>query len=163
MLTPLQLANIDPVTLERHICNERDTFAGVWAGLTDEQMTHRPGPQSDWSVKDLMAHVLFWEGLAIAEVTALLRGEVFGHGDLHNVNATVFERNKDRSLAEVTAEFEAGKLALQAVLGYMIDMPAANPVIWHKAAYRLHFNTARHYSTHTADLRAYVLSLDSGD
>ena len=41
--------------------SERADLAALWQGLNREQMTRRPGPQPDWSVKDLIAHITWWE------------------------------------------------------------------------------------------------------
>jgi hypothetical protein len=43
------------------IRSERAELEALWAGATEEQMTRRPGPQADWSVKDLIAHLVSWE------------------------------------------------------------------------------------------------------
>ena len=52
-----------------------------WAGLIDviegipaEQMSE-PGVSGDWSIKDLLGHIAYWEGRAIAVVERRLTGE----------------------------------------------------------------------------------------
>ena len=46
--------------LER-IRKDREVLAALWGGLTEERMVRHPGPQEDWSVKDLIAHTMWWE------------------------------------------------------------------------------------------------------
>ena len=34
----------------------RALLSSQWEGLSEEQMTQRPGPHPEWSVKDIIAH-----------------------------------------------------------------------------------------------------------
>lgn len=87
-----------------HKC--RDEIEACWEGATEEQMTARPGPQADWSVKDLIAHLTFWE----QDVLTSLGNSALGttpdwNADTDAVNARVFEANKDRPLTDIQADF----------------------------------------------------------
>lgn len=78
----------------------------LWAGATEAQMTERPGSQADWSVKDLIAHLLYWEQQVIAEVRLGLEGGIPDlSGDDDVINARVFEENRDRPLSEILKAF----------------------------------------------------------
>ena len=44
-----------PRDLLERIRKDRAALAALWDGLTEEQMVRRPGPQEDWSVRDLIA------------------------------------------------------------------------------------------------------------
>ncbi len=59
--------------LER-IREGRAALTALWAGLTEEQMMCRPGPQENWSVKDLVAHITWWEAFILERVTDLISG-----------------------------------------------------------------------------------------
>ncbi|MBZ0284543.1 MAG: ClbS/DfsB family four-helix bundle protein [Anaerolineae bacterium] len=78
----------------------------LWAGANEDQMTERPGPQADWSVKDLIGHLLYWEQQVIAEVRIGLEG---GIPDLSEeddvVNARAFAANRDRPLDDILKAF----------------------------------------------------------
>ena len=46
------------------IRQDRAGLALLWSGLTEEQMMQRPGPQADWSVKDILkVKIPNWSGL----------------------------------------------------------------------------------------------------
>jgi len=78
----------------------------LWAGANEDQMTARPGPQADWSVKDLIGHLLYWEQQVIAEVRMGLAGGIPDLSEADDVvNARVFAANHDRSLDELLKGF----------------------------------------------------------
>ncbi len=144
---------------------DRAAFAALWDGLSDEQMTQRPGPQSDWSVKDLMAHITFWERHMSANVGHLLKGEpTHKVDDLDAMNAQVFEDNKNRALSDVLAEFETQLSMLEAMLMGLSEDDINNP---HRFPSRggtallntLIGDTFGHYADHRPDLERYVKGL----
>lgn len=56
------------------IHSDRQSFSILWQNLTDEQMTQYPGSQEDWSVKDLIAHVVWWEDFMMKRINDKLSG-----------------------------------------------------------------------------------------
>jgi hypothetical protein len=140
----------------------REALAALWGGLTEEQMVRRPGPQEDWSVKDLIAHVTWWESFILKRVTDLINGaksEPAEHQDV--LNARAYERHKDSPLAEVLAAFDANWPKLEALISSLSDEQINTP-----AYYRtydgiallpvLRAGTFSHYPGHITDLCAYV-------
>jgi hypothetical protein len=79
------------------------------ATMSEEQLT-RPGVTDDWSVKDHLAHLTWW-GRRI--ITVLHGGDdpidamPGGEKTEDEINANVYAANRDRSLAEVRAAFDA--------------------------------------------------------
>jgi hypothetical protein len=69
-----------PHDLLAQIRKDRAAMAKLWGCLTEEQMTHRPGPQADWSVKDLIAHMTWWESFIMEGVTGLHPTQHCGSG-----------------------------------------------------------------------------------
>jgi hypothetical protein len=137
-------------------------LAALWVDLTEGQMICRPGPQEDWSVKDVMAHVAWWESFILERATNMINGAKSEPAEHHDVlNARAYEQNKDRPLAEVLAEFEANWLKLEALISSLTDEQLNTP-----AYYRtydgvallpiLEAGTVSHYPVHLADLHAYV-------
>ena len=45
-----------------------------YAGLSDAQLT-QPGVVGDWSVKDILAHVTWWEEEALTHLPHILEGQ----------------------------------------------------------------------------------------
>src|SRR5690348_2615157 len=111
------ITHMTPDELMARIRKDRASFAALWAGLTDEQMTRRPGPQSDWSVKDLIAHIAAWEKRMLDNGEQLRKGEpLIPRPDIDAVNVDIFTMNKDRPLADVVAQFDAQMPMLEAAL-----------------------------------------------
>jgi uncharacterized protein (TIGR03083 family) len=79
--------------------------------IESEQMTRRePG---EWSVKDILAHLAFWErsliaqqvlGMSAAEAYCLDE-DVLQRADEDEINAILFERSRDRDLLEVLSDW----------------------------------------------------------
>jgi hypothetical protein len=90
---------------------ERRRLEKNLAELSVDEMT-QPGAVGDWSVKDVLAHLIDWEQRFLAWYQAGLRGEVpetpapgLTWGDLDILNQQIFEKHQDRTLADVLAEF----------------------------------------------------------
>ena len=67
----------------------------------DPERLSEPGVTSDWSVKDIVAHIGFWERSVL---DGLRTGERGLQGEVDEVNERVFRINRDRPLDEVLAE-----------------------------------------------------------
>ena len=78
------------------------------AGIPDE-VFGRPGIFSDWSVKDMLAHITFWEQRLIAYTNGAKESLVQPGEDeqvaIDRINAEVYAANRARPLAEVRADF----------------------------------------------------------
>ena len=76
-------------------------------GRLDVARLETPGlAGGDWSAKDLMAHVTFWESLMIARLGGP-KPAVEWAGDVDSTNAAVYAANRSRSLADVRHDFDA--------------------------------------------------------
>ncbi len=95
--------------LLRRSRDEHERLEAILATLGDEQMT-TPGVAGEWTVKDHLAHITWWEQRVI---------RVLGHGEpdpldampiedksTDGINADVYAQNRDRSLADVRASFD---------------------------------------------------------
>ena len=70
----------------------------------DERMTI-PGVEGDWSIKDILAHVIWYE----REMVGLLDERTLAGSDLWKLphaerNALIYQQNRDRSLEDVLNE-----------------------------------------------------------
>ncbi len=81
--------------------------------LSPEQMT-RPGVMEEWSVKDVLAHLVEWEQMVLSWHAAGLRSQVppipaegFNWGRLPQLNQRIYEKHRDRALADVQKQFQA--------------------------------------------------------
>jgi hypothetical protein len=146
-----------------HEC--REDIEACWEAATEEQLTARPGPQADWSVKDLIAHLTFWEQDMLTSLgNSALATTPDWNADTDAVNARVFEANKDRPLAEIQADFRRSLEQICDLVGGLSDDDLTNIEIerlklgdgtqlWQYIA----DETYEHYrDDHLADVRAWA-------
>ncbi len=92
------------------------------AGLSEEEQI-RPGVTGDWSVKDHLAHLTWWEQSVIRilagapDPIAAIPGNA---KDEDAINAYVFAQNRDRSLADVRTAFD---VSYQQMLHLIASVP----------------------------------------
>jgi uncharacterized protein (TIGR03083 family) len=155
----------DKAELTNRIQREWSALLRAVENLSYEQMT-RPGP-GGWSTKDNLAHLSEWEQF-------LLRNQFQGHSphealqidqatlehsDIDELNAILFERNRDRSLPDILADLHDTHAQLLAALEQMpgSDLmklthaigPEARPVmVW------IVYNTYEHYEEHRKTIQA---------
>lgn len=95
---------------------ERRRLEKNLAVLTDEELVQSGvgGPKGEYSVKDILAHLVEWEQMFISWYQAGLKGgvpEVPAPGitwrQLKILNAQIFEKHRNRSLEDIKAEFES--------------------------------------------------------
>lgn len=103
-----------------HQCHAE--IENCWAEATEEQLTQRPGPQPDWSMKDLIAHLTFWEQDMLTSLgNNALKTTPDWNDDTDAVNARVFEANKDRPLADIQADFRRSLEQICNLVGNLSD------------------------------------------
>src|SRR5258705_8509980 len=89
------------------IRHRRSRLEHTLGGLSPDKMVI-PGVESDWSIKDVIAHLLFWEQRALFWLKAARDG--FSDDDhtwndsVDNLNAQNYEANKNRPLEDVLDE-----------------------------------------------------------
>jgi len=92
---------------------ERSALEGFLAELTAAQMT-QPGIVGEWSVKDVLAHLIEWEHMVLSWYSAGLQGKVpvtpaegFNWAQLPQLNRQIYEKHRDRALADIQKEFKS--------------------------------------------------------
>lgn len=140
---------------------DRLAFARMWDGLSEAQMTIRPSVQDDWSVKDLIAHIAWWEYHMADWVTQAVNGETVVRTEtVDEANARIFEEKKDLTLAVVLAEFNASFVKVMELVPTLTDeqINDADLVNIEGLALRefLIGDTFGHYGSHWDDLEGYV-------
>jgi len=144
---------------------ERDAWAPfeALADLTDEQLATPVAAAHGWSGRQLMAHLVAWQEVALAVATELAvnmaspakaRADADWEergGDV--VNAEIDARWAARPLDELRARFKTLPGELR---GYLTVVPETR---WLKHADHLRFfqdETTEHYEEHRADLAAVL-------
>ena len=123
----------------------------------------QPGVAGEWSVKDIVAHVTWFE----REMVGMLQAKALVGSHLWSLsqnerNAVIFEQNWNRPLADVLAEaravFEQLVAALAGVTDDDLNDPARFPGMpaewlpWKIIA----DNSYEHYSHHISSIRAWL-------
>jgi hypothetical protein len=101
----------DPEMLHSRIHEEWEALAAVVSALDEGQINRRD--EGEWSVKDILAHIAAWEkflilnqflGVSAAEALCM-EPDVVERADDDEMNAILFERNRDKPLAEVQSDW----------------------------------------------------------
>lgn len=125
-------------------------FNASYAGLTDEQLV-QPGVTGDWSVKDILAHVSWWEEESLKHLPLILQGErpprySVLYGGIDAFNALMAEQWRTISLAEVRERADATHRTLMAYLQSVPDEQFTSETRFRR---RLGWDSYRHYPLHT--------------
>jgi hypothetical protein len=112
-------------------------FDALIAGLSEQQLL-MPGVNGDWSIKDNIAHLTFWERVNLLEVLKTIeQGTNWTdpelertEEELEQTNQRVYLQNKDRSLADVQAEFQATHQEVLAYLEKLSEEELQTPHEW---------------------------------
>lgn len=132
------------------------------AGISESDMI-QSGVNGEWSVKDMLAHITWWE-------QHLLRRLRTSHDDLDaeggdassttdDVNAGIFSANRDRSLTDVRAAFDASYREVLETISALTDDELAPDETYEAIGW----DTFRHYPEHTAMLHAWLDSNAKSD
>jgi hypothetical protein len=126
-------------------------FEASYAGLSDEQLL-TPGVQGRWSVRDIIAHVTWWEEEALAHLPLVAAGGrpprySTRYGGIDAFNAKMTVERQHLSLEEVRAEHHRVHARL---LEYVATLPEALLDAGSRVRRRLRLDTYGHYPLHTA-------------
>jgi hypothetical protein len=131
-------------------------FKQSYAGLTDEQMVE-PGVMGDWSVKDILAHVSWWEEEALKYLPQILQGvrpprySVL-YGGIDAFNAQMTKQRRGLSLTEVLKRLDGTHLRL---IEYIRNAPEEQFTSETRFRRRLRLDTYSHYPIHTRAIREW--------
>jgi len=103
---------------------ERKALEKFLTELSPAQMI-QPGVVGEWSVKDVLAHLIEWEHMVLNWHSAGLQGKVpvtpaegFNWAQLPQLNQQIYEKYRTRALAEIQKEFKSSyKKMLSSIQG----------------------------------------------
>lgn len=129
-------------------------FQAAYAGLSDEEVV-QPGVTGEWSVRDTIAHVTWWEEEALKHLPLILEGgrpprysETYGGIDAFN--ALMTGQKRELSLAEVRDQFAETHRRL---VDYLRRVPPEQLAGETRFRRRLRLDTYGHYPLHTREIR----------
>jgi hypothetical protein len=159
---------VDKTQLLAWIVAARAELDAVIAPLSDAQMT-APGAEAALSVKDLLAHVSWWERRTLRALEYAARGEAppklaaegEGEAGVNRVNAETFQTNRDRSLDDVRAEYtQSGRDLMAALESYseadLFDEEGFTRILEFPALYLIAGDTYLHYPDHVTSIRGWL-------
>ncbi len=131
-------------------------FQQSYAGLSDVELVE-PGVTGAWSVRDIIAHVTWWEEEALTHLPLILAGGKpprysVTHGGIDAFNARMTEQRKHLSLAEVLKQQEEVHRRLVAFVAGAPDDQASGETRFRR---RLRLDTYGHYPKHARAIRTW--------
>ena len=152
--------------LLKAIFTEKENLESLVDGLTAAQKVE-PGVEASWSIKDILAHIAAWERVAYDRIHAAITGEplkfplIKGDADVDKFNGEVYEKNKNRSLGEVMAEFQDSHQAFITQIENLDDdfLFAPLPFDWAgklTAQVVISANTHWHYLEHAVAIEKWL-------
>jgi hypothetical protein len=158
-----------PTSPDEVLANIRDARAeleAAFAGLPEETLT---GPATDggWTIKDHLSHIAEWQRRALAVFEGKHPCEGFridqetfdSFADVHELNAYLYQRNRDRSLSDVIEDFRATHQLVESRVASMshddLHQELTGPVAarFPRVVDLVNFNIARHDRSHIGDIR----------
>ena len=131
-------------------------FKESYAGLSDSQLTE-PGVTGTWSVKDLIAHVTWWEEEALKHLPLIIKGGTpprysTKFGGIDAFNAQMTEQKRGLSLSEVLTQMDETHRQL---VDYVQTAPEEHFSKETRFRHRLRLDTYSHYPKHAKAIREW--------
>ena len=148
-----------------HIRAGRQVWRDLVAEVGPERMLE-PGPMGDWTFKDMAAHLAAWRNLRIPMIEAVGRGEPIqgdsspeGDYAVHRLNAVFQERDRDRPLDDVLADYDGSFERLAAAIEALPESVAHDPngLPWAEGTAAVDIDFTDHlHEEHLPDVRAWL-------
>jgi DinB superfamily len=131
-------------------------FTASYAGLSQSQLLE-PGATGQWSVRDIIAHVTWWEEEALEHLLRILDNGrppryAVKYGGIDAFNALMTERRKSLSLLEVVRQ---QRDVHQRLVDYLQGVPEDQFTRETRFRHRLRLDTYSHYPKHAEAIRAW--------
>jgi hypothetical protein len=131
-------------------------FQASYAGLASSRLTE-PGVAGDWSVKDIIAHVTWWEEEALRHLPLIMAGGrpprySVTYGGIDAFNAMMAERKRNVPLSDVlTQQNDAHQRLIDFIQSVSEDQFTRET----RFRRRLRLDTYSHYPIHTNAIREW--------
>src|SRR5688572_6882790 len=131
-------------------------FKESHAGLSDAQLTE-PGVTGHWSVKEIIAHVTWWEEEALKHLPLIIQGGrpprySAKYGGIDAFNALMTEQKQYLALSEVLRQQDETHRRL---IAYIQSVPEDQFTSETRARRRLRLDTYNHYPKHAEAIRKW--------
>jgi hypothetical protein len=146
----------------RRLQTAHNGFEATLARLTPKQMLE-PGVVGRWSVKDVLAHLVFWNAYPLAEIEAALNDESFEHpeGTTDEINERVVAQHRTATLQAVREDYEATYSRLVEMVKHLPDEAfqagsQMERILEDTIHGVLANNTYEHWPIHAAQIREWI-------
>jgi hypothetical protein len=131
-------------------------FAGSFSGLTGEKMLE-PGVIETWSVRDIVAHVCWWEEESLKHLPQVINGirpprYSILYGGIDAFNAQMTSLWSSIPLEQVLRRSDETHRQL---LEYLEGIPGQQFISGTRFLHRLRLDTYGHYAIHTRAIRLW--------
>lgn len=144
---------LDKAALLEAIQAAYDRLDATLANLSDAQMTSPGGGGGEWTVKDALAHLSWWERYTLRRLDGapqLMQDGEDSNAILDSTNQRVYEEYHQQSLAEVLAEFREAFRQIRAAVEALPEDRLADENTQGLIA----GNTYDHYDEHLQTIRS---------
>jgi hypothetical protein len=133
-----------------------EAFKESYAGLSDSELVE-PGVVGAWSVRDIIAHVTWWEEEALKHLPLILKGGrpprySVTYGGINAFNAQMTEQKRSLSLSEVLRQQDDTHRRL---IDFIQSVPEDQLIRETRFRHRLRADTYSHYPDHTEAIRRW--------
>jgi len=147
---------VDKRQLLKRLDQAWEAFKQSYAGLPDAELLE-PGITGAWSIKDIIAHVTWWEEEALTHLPLIFTGirpprYSVRYGGIDAFNAIMTEQRKDLPLAEVLRQRDDVHCRLIAFIESAPDDQATGDTRFRR---RLRLDTYGHYPKHARAIRTW--------
>jgi hypothetical protein len=133
-----------------------EAFNESYAGLSDSELME-PGVTDAWSVRDIIAHVTWWEEEALKHLPLILDGRKparysVTYGGIDAFNAQTTEQKRNLSLSEVLRQRDDTHRRLS---DFIQSAPEEQFIGETRFRHRLRLDTYSHYPKHAEAIRKW--------
>ena len=134
--------------------------------LSEEQML-TPGVTGLWSVKDILAHIVFWEKVMLDRMEGVLSGQplkyppILNNEDVDRENYNAYLESRERPLSAVQLEFRTIYQGFLTVFAALDETALTRRMPWDWASDNLRLwhiiiaNTSDHYQEHRLEIEKF--------
>ena len=154
---------MDRAQLLKRLGRAWEALRASYAGLPEPDLLE-PGVTGDWSARDIIAHVTWWEEEALKHLPRILAGGrpprySTTYGGIDSFNAQMAEQRRDLTLAEVLRQRDATHRRL---VEYILSVPEDQLTQETRFRRRLRLDTYSHYPEHAEVIRKWRVRHSAG-
>jgi hypothetical protein len=125
-------------------------FLDAIDGIPDDRMDE-PGVAGEWSLKNLLGHIAFWEDRAVGHIERALAGQPDEESDdeVDALNAEDHATRRERSVSEERAALHRAHAAVVELLESVEGLDTSD------VDEAVRWDTYQHYAEHAPDIRAW--------